>query len=544
MAKAVEAIQQGELTLRQATELYDVPRATLHDHVTGKVKPDSVSGPGRYLTIQEEEELVNFLFGCSRIGYPRTRPQVLAIVQQYIDRRNLKKIVSNGWWQRFRERHEKITLRSAAPLCQVRAMAMDRDSIDRYFNILENTLCENGIMDKPKQIFNCDESGMPLSPKAPMTVSRKGDKNPSHITSDTKSQITVLVCVNAAGDFMPPFVIFDRKKLIQGYTKGEVPNTYYGLSPKGWIDTALFQDWFLHHFLIFAPPIRPLLLLMDGHSSHFSPEMIRLAAEEQVILFVLPPHTTQICQPLDKGVFAALKTNWKQACHNFLTKNPGRVVSRYDFSELFCEAWDESMTIKNIKSGFRITGICPFDKDVISLPEDEFEEFRPEALSHQSGLAYIPLYSPACQKRVRCRSPETSLCTPTSATGCNTSSEYSDQDSVNSVDTPANSLQYHSSRFCQLLQLPTLPSKIPTKHTKCSGRVLTSAENLLALEQKEQEKEQTKREKEERKLLREEKKRERERLKVEKQRKRGMCREYRGILFRIPMRTCSESRRV
>ena len=127
MAKAVEAIQQGELTLRQATELYDVPRATLHDHVTGKVKPDSVSGPGRYLTIQEEEELVNFLFGCSRIGYPRTRPQVLAIVQQYIDRRNLKKIVSNGWWQRFRERHEKITLRSAAPLCQVRAMAMDRD---------------------------------------------------------------------------------------------------------------------------------------------------------------------------------------------------------------------------------------------------------------------------------------------------------------------------------------------------------------------------------------------------------------------------------
>ena len=51
MVKAVEAIQQGELTPWQATELYDVPRATLHDHVTGRVKPDSVSGPGCYLTI-------------------------------------------------------------------------------------------------------------------------------------------------------------------------------------------------------------------------------------------------------------------------------------------------------------------------------------------------------------------------------------------------------------------------------------------------------------------------------------------------------------
>ena len=135
MAKAVEAIQLGKLTLRRAAELYDVPRVTLHDHVTGKVKPDSVSGPGRYWTTQEEEELVNFLFGCTRIGYPCIRPQVLAIVQQYLDRKNSKKIVSSGWWQRFRERHEKITLRSSAPLCQVRAMAMDRDSIDRYFPI-------------------------------------------------------------------------------------------------------------------------------------------------------------------------------------------------------------------------------------------------------------------------------------------------------------------------------------------------------------------------------------------------------------------------
>ena len=243
---------------------------------------------------------------------------------------------------------------------------------------------------------------MPLSPKAPKTVARKGDKDPSYVTSDIKAQVTMLACVNAVGDCIPPFVIFDRKKLNPAYTVGEVPNTHYGLSPKGWIDEALFQDWFTQHFLCYTPVHRPLLLLMDGHSSHVSPEMIRIAAEEKVILYVLPPHTTQKCQPLDKGVFSSLKTNWKEVCHEFITENPGRIITRYDFSALFHEAWDSSMTIKNIKSGFQITGVYPLNKDVVTLPEDEqFEKFDPELLPEQTGLKYIPLYSesPLSQKR-------------------------------------------------------------------------------------------------------------------------------------------------
>lgn len=33
-------------------------------------------------------------------------------------------------------------------------------------------------MDKPCQIFNCDQSGMPLDPDPPMVIARKGDKHP------------------------------------------------------------------------------------------------------------------------------------------------------------------------------------------------------------------------------------------------------------------------------------------------------------------------------------------------------------------------------
>ena len=50
-----------------------------------------------------------------------------------------------------------------------------------------------------------------------------------------------------------------------------------------------------------SPAARPLLLLLDGHFSHYNPAVIRKAAQEKVILFCLPPHSSHETQPLDKG---------------------------------------------------------------------------------------------------------------------------------------------------------------------------------------------------------------------------------------------------
>ena len=46
---------------------------------------------------------------------------------------------------------------------------------------------------------------------------------------------------------------------------------------------------------------------MDGHSSHYCPEVIREAATQKVVIFVLPLNTTHCTQPLNKGTFSALK---------------------------------------------------------------------------------------------------------------------------------------------------------------------------------------------------------------------------------------------
>ena len=69
----------------------------------------------------------------------------------------------------------------------------------------------------------------------------------------------------------------------------------------------------------YAPPVKPLLLLMDGHSSHYCPDAIRLAAKEKGILVTFPPNTTHLTQPLDHSCFGPLKVEWRKVCQTFLT---------------------------------------------------------------------------------------------------------------------------------------------------------------------------------------------------------------------------------
>ena len=63
-----------------------------------------------------------------------------------------------------------------------------------------------------------------------------------------------------------------------------------------------YLEWF-KSFLKNIPPTRPVLVIEDGHSSHISLEVIKLAQNNDVHLLCLPSHTTHILQPLDISVF-------------------------------------------------------------------------------------------------------------------------------------------------------------------------------------------------------------------------------------------------
>ena len=50
------------------------------------------------------------------------------------------------------------------------------------------------------------------------------------------------------------------------------------------------------------PPLRPVLLVIDGHVSHITIDVIEYARLNEIHLLCLPSHTSHILQPLDVGV--------------------------------------------------------------------------------------------------------------------------------------------------------------------------------------------------------------------------------------------------
>ena len=150
-------------------------------------------------------------------------------------------------------------------------------------------------------------------------------------------------------------VIWNRKTLPPELANQEVPGSVYGLSPKGWIDQELFDLWFSKHFLRYAPPTRPLLLLLDGHSSHYCPSSIKHAARERVIVITLPPNTTHLTQPLDKGIFGPVKIQYppNKMYHNYLGSSSiysGHSTATVNMSEI-------KSTVKLVKYPQRSYGV-------------------------------------------------------------------------------------------------------------------------------------------------------------------------------------------
>jgi hypothetical protein len=449
--------------------------------------------------VEEEEELTNFLLQAAEIGYPHTKKQVFSIVQEILSSKGINSTISNGWWERFCKRNPRVTLRSAVSLSLARASATDPEMLHRYYDKLEDCLRCNEIFDNPGAIFNCDETGLALNPGSSRVVQEIGAKNPNFVTGGDKSQITVLVCTSAAGYAIPPYIIFDRLTWNPKLANGEVPGSLYGMSKNSWINSELFHGWFVDHFLNYVPRTRPLILLLDGHSSHYCPATIRYAAEEGILMYVLPPNTTHLTQPLDKGCFSPLKVKWKQVCSEFRRKNPGRVVTRFDFSKLFAEAWYDAMSSRNITSSFRTTGICPFNRHALKVPGMEaegFAVFQPEQLVKKTGLNYIPMYSPCSRQSNTPRTLKEPLqsSTPKFMKECDFTLETArppPPDTLSARFFRAASVPLRSSTsLANFLNLPVPPSKIPTTKEKSCGKCLTSAEGLRQIEEKERLKEE------------------------------------------------------
>ena len=72
-------------------------------------------------------------------------------------------------------------------------------------------------------------------------IATKGKRVVASVTSGERGQTTTIInAMSATGNYVPPFMIFKRKRMNPDLIDHAPPGTAAGVSDSGWVDTDLF----------------------------------------------------------------------------------------------------------------------------------------------------------------------------------------------------------------------------------------------------------------------------------------------------------------
>jgi len=149
----------------------------------------------------------------------------------------------------------------------------------------------------------------------------------------------------------------------------ELTPTRFAGSENGWTNSQIALNWLVKNF----DPVtrekaagRTCVVFLDGHSSHFSLELLRKARELDIKLIAYPAHCTHILQGLDVVCFAKLKKELADEIRDWNDKHQ-RGIQKRDFSGVFGNAYIRAFTPELVKSAWEAVGIHPYNPDIIPL---------------------------------------------------------------------------------------------------------------------------------------------------------------------------------
>ncbi|KAB0803436.1 hypothetical protein PPYR_00406 [Photinus pyralis] len=399
MKRALSEYEKNDIGFNECCRKYEIPKPTFRRHLLGQVKRGNDTTHqakrrvnGRELALPEEverqlvEHILKFeelLFGLTINDVRKLAYDILAANPHIPNPFNKEtKMAGKKWYYAFLARHPNISLRQPENVSIARCKGFNKTNVYNFFDILENVVDENGI--DGFHIYNVDESGFStVQKKAPKVLASKGKHQVGFVASGERGINTTLVCcVNATGNYVPPMFIFKRLRMHPALKNGCFPGSIVETSESGYINSQLFVLW-LKHFIKFVKPSpqEKCLLLLDGHTTHSKNlEAIKLSREHGIILLQLPGHTTHRLQPLDVGVFKSMESNYTQVMAKWLRTNPGQKVTQFEVTALLTEAFTRSATIDNAVNGFRGTGTWPVNRNVFT----DADFVASENLDHQS----------------------------------------------------------------------------------------------------------------------------------------------------------------
>lgn len=371
-------VKRGVCNASAASRKYSIPLNTLLERIKGRRGSKSTTlGRGTAISIADEKRLVSGLLQMEKYGFGLSRKEVLEIVGQFVRSNNINTPFKDGtpgedWFLAFSKRNN-LSIKKPQSVEIARKKSCNPFTIETYFKLLESTLEELGLKNVPHRIWNLDESSFCTDPSKIKVVGGKNLPCTRTTSAPGRENISVLLVASAAGDKVPPLIIFRGKNIWdqwQAPGNSGYPNTTYAATTNGWMEVEVFERYFEKCFLTAIGDERPVLLIYDGRSTHLSLKLIETACQSNVTILKLPPHTSHLLQPLDLSVFKPLKTSWDQELVKWQRQHVGARLPKREFSRIIGELW-KNLKKEIIQHGFQKGGIYPFCRDVI--PETMYD---------------------------------------------------------------------------------------------------------------------------------------------------------------------------
>ncbi|KAJ8883528.1 hypothetical protein PR048_015372 [Dryococelus australis] len=266
---------QQNITIYMAAKVINIPWSSLKRFIASNNYNFTVSLPkmGRGFVLSPEMEQ-KFCVSGTGVGLQICKTEGREHLMS-----DKTEVASKWWWNSYKERYG-LSLRVPENLSAYRASMSNPTMINDYFEMVHHLLSTLGIKDNASLLWTVDETGLCYVVKPNKIVTEIGKRFVyKRVYADRAETHTLVGCICADRTWIPPFVIFKEVRWNDNFSEGSLPNSRTRLSPKCWIISELFLEWF-QFFIHIIPPNRPVVLFMDSHSSHITSEVIELAREQ------------------------------------------------------------------------------------------------------------------------------------------------------------------------------------------------------------------------------------------------------------------------
>lgn len=116
--------------------------------------------------------------------------------------------------------------------------------------------------------------------------------------------------------------------------------------------------------------------MLDSHGSHDTFKFKAFLLRHKIMPMYMPAHSSHKLQPLDVSVFGLLKRAYRKQIQSYMRASV-HALTKHKFLPAFKQAFQQSFTTSNILSGFRASGLVPFQPLVVLEKLSNFQTEEP-----------------------------------------------------------------------------------------------------------------------------------------------------------------------